>query len=299
MSTKMKKIINLFFIVCLALGSWSCSEEALDPVSRIVDSQTAQNEFDKWLVTNYVTPYNIEYKYRMEDIEIDMNNYVVPADFKKARQMAHLLLFLGIQPYDELTGSKDFIRTYFPKLIHLIGSAAYRNNGTMLLGTAEGGVKITLFYINALSFDPDFLNEYYFHTIHHEFVHILNQTKPYSPDFDMISGTEYTADAWNDIYNEATGGAELALQDGFITPYASNEPREDFAELVSTYITTSAADWAGLMTTAGATGSGIISSKMDIVREYMLSAWSIDIDDLRSILLEREGQIGTLGLANV
>jgi substrate import-associated zinc metallohydrolase lipoprotein len=278
----------------LSLGAWSCSEDKLDPVSRIVDSQTEQNEFDEWLAKNYVAPYNIELKYLMEDIELDMNNYVAPADFRKAQQMARLVLFLAIDPYNDLTGGTDFIRAYFPKLIHLVGSAAYRNNGTMLLGTAEGGVKITLFYINALDFDPAFLNRYYFKTIHHEFTHILNQTKPYSPDFEMISGSDYVADTWNTAFSETT-----CLQAGFITPYASSEPGEDFAELVSVYITRSAAKWNEMMTTAGAAGAATIATKMDIVRDYMLNSWSIDLDDMRANLSAREAQIPSLGLNNL
>ena len=65
----------------------------------------------------------------------------------------------------------------------MIGSAAYNSgDGTMVLGTAEGGLVITLYMVNRLTDatlrDYATLNEYYFHTMHHEFTHILNQKIP-------------------------------------------------------------------------------------------------------------------------
>lgn len=50
----------------------------------------------------------------------------------------------------------------------------------MVLGTAEGGMKITLYNVNDINpdkIDINLLNEYYFQTMHHEFAHILHQTK--------------------------------------------------------------------------------------------------------------------------
>lgn len=56
-------------------------------------------------------------------------------------------------------------------MIHLIGSPAY-DNGKITLGTAEGGLKVTLYNINALnpnSVDVEMMNRWYFSTMHHEF----------------------------------------------------------------------------------------------------------------------------------
>jgi hypothetical protein len=44
------------------------------------------------------------------------------------------------------------------------------------LGTAEGGLKITLYNAESLKpADLDNLNEYFFKTMHNEFSHILHQ----------------------------------------------------------------------------------------------------------------------------
>jgi substrate import-associated zinc metallohydrolase lipoprotein len=291
----MIKYIKYLSVMLAAFLLVSCGEEQLDPNSQILDSSVEKNEFDEWLVDNYVTPYNIEFIYRMEYIESDMNYYLVPAQYEKSVQIAKLMIHLCLQAYDEVTGDKEFIRTYFPKMIHIIGSAAYRNNGTMVLGTAEGGLKITLYMINSLQLDPDYLNQYYFHTMHHEFAHILHQTKPYSSDFEMISGTDYVKDTWNDAFKSDAD----AQQHGFITPYAASEANEDFVELLSTYITNTPKFWSDMLKTAGKDGSAIIEQKFDIVYNYMKNTWGIDLNDLRDVILKRQGEIDQLDLDNL
>lgn len=286
------KYMKYLSVMLAAFLLISCSEEKLDPNSQIFDSSVEQNEFDEWLVENYITPYNIEFKYRMEYIESDMNYYLVPAEYDKSIQIAKLMIHLCLQAYDDVTGSKEFIKTYFPKMIHIIGSPAYRNNGTMVLGTAEGGLKITLYMINSLQLDPEYLNEYYFHTMHHEFAHILHQTKPYSSDFEMISGSQYVKDTWNSTFKSD----EEAQQKGFITPYASSEANEDFVELLSTYITNTPKFWSDMLKTAGKEGSAIISQKFDIVYNYMKNTWGIDLDELQAVILKRQAEIDQLDL---
>ena len=287
----MKKYIKYLAIAAFAVFAASCQEKPLDPDSQILDSKVEQNEFDKWLVTNYVDTYNIMFKYRMEKNESDFNYWLVPATYENSIKMAKLMKFLCLEPYDVITGSREFIKSYYPKMIHLVGSGAYRNNGTFVLGTAEGGLKITMYFVNEMRLDPAYLNEYYFKTMHHEFAHILNQTKPYSTDFNTISGSEYVTDTWSDAWKS---DAE-AQQNGFISQYASSEAGEDFVELLSIYVTNTEAYWNNIIKNAGA-GADIINAKFEIVYNYMLNSWNIDLNELRDEILARQGQIGTLDL---
>lgn len=287
----MKKYIKYLAIAALAVLAASCQEKPLDPDSQILDSKVVENEFDKWLVTNYIEPYNIMFKYRMEKNESDFNYWLVPATYENSIKMAKLMKFLCFEPYDDITGSKEFIKSYYPKMIHLVGSGAYRNNGTFVLGTAEGGLKITMYFVNEMRIETDYLNEYYFKTMHHEFAHILNQTKPYSTDFDAISGSEYVTDTWSDAWeNDAE-----AQQNGFISAYASSEAGEDFVELLSIYVTNTPEYWANVIKNAGA-GADKINAKFEIVYNYMLNSWNIDLNELRDNIQERQKQIGTLDL---
>lgn len=294
----MKKLILLTLSV-LALAAVSCDYDNPDPDKSIIEESTHKNnEFDDWLDINYVYPYNIDFKYRMEDIESDMNYTLVPARVNCSVAMAHLLKYLCLEAYDEVAGV-DFTRKYFPKQVHLIGSPAYNNNGTMVLGVAEGGKKITLYNLNSLPNvmnNVEILNEWYFSTIHHEFTHILHQTKPYEAAFKAISGTDYVADYWNEEPYD-----EDYLERGFITSYAQKNADEDMAEMVSKYITNDDKYWNSRLDAAGTEGASIIMAKFNFIRKYLSSEWGIDIDGLRSVILRREAEVisGKIDLSDI
>lgn len=311
----MKKYILLTVVAAVVgLCSVSCSKDELSSQSVItVDSNVSNTPFDQWLRVNYLLPYNIDFKWRYEDKETDMDFYTVPAEYNKAVKMAHLVKYLCLEAYDEVAGV-DFTRAYFPKMIFTIGQWEFQNNGTFILGTAEGGRKILLTGINDLDLhidNPDELNHYYFKTIHHEFTHILNQTKDYSADFKLITGNGYVADMWsespyngsdtllvprrvggiNNTYAFDTIQTTYYLKHGFISAYAQMEHVEDFAEMMSMYICYSPSQWAEWMRLAGTDGAAKLQAKLDVVKDYMQTVWNIDLDALRSTIQRRQKEI--------
>lgn len=293
----MKYIKYIALAAFFACGVCSCSEDSLDDQSVFSTEAPQRNEFDIWLLNNYVYPYNIDFKYRMEDKESDHDYNLTPADYDKSVAMAKLVKFLWIDAYTEVMGDRTFICTLGPKMIHLVGSPAYKNNGDMILGTAEGGLKITLYNVNNINvLNVADLNYYYFKTIHHEFAHILHQTRPYPTAFKEISGSEYVKDSWSSAWGSGSAADAAALKAGFITPYASSAVDEDFVELIATYVTNTEATWAARLKTAGTTGAPIINSKFEIVYNYMLDTWNIDLDVLRDTVLDHQERIGELDL---
>lgn len=305
-----KYILSVLSVVVGVLSMTSCDDDnKIESESVITVDNYVMNDFDKWLEQNYVLPYNIAFKYRYEEIESDLNYYTVPAQMENSIKMANLVKYLCVETYDEVAGI-NFTRAYFPKMFFLIGEFEYRNNGTMVLGTAEGGRKILLMGINyltdAMCQNVDALNTYYIKTIHHEFTHILNQTRDYPTSFQEVTGSKYVSDSWSEDPFES-----VYLQRGFITDYAQMEAREDFAEMVSEYITHDADWWESQMEEADAlyeddpdqtvTGRVLIEQKLDIVRSYMHDTWGIDIDELRSAVLRRQNDIanGRIDLNNI
>lgn len=285
-----QKIIASFLVSCgIAAALSSCTDDdKLSPESVITADRQEYTEFDYWLQRNFVAAYNIRFKYRYEDIESDMNYTTVPSRYDDAVVLAHLVKYLCLETYDEV-GGIDFTRAYFPKLIFTIGEWEYRNNGTYILGTAEGGRKILLSGTNYLSqylHSADDLNEYYLKTIHHEFTHILNQTKDYPADFQLITGSLYVADKWSESPHDTN-----YLKRGFISAYAQHSDKEDFAEMLSTYVCNPVSRWDGWMKEAGADGARLITAKLDIVRSYMRDTFGIDIDQLRTTLQRRQQEV--------
>ena len=282
----MRRIFYLLPI--LLLLAVSCRQETLNPESVITLDKIHENDFDKWLRANYVDPYNIEFRYKYNINESDMNYFTVPADLQSSIIMAHLVKYLCMESYDEVAGV-DFTRAYFPKLFFLIGEFEYRNNGTMILGTAEGGKKIMLSGINYLPRfvrDAAALNRYYIQTIHHEFTHILNQTKDYPADYKQITGDGYVADQWSTSPYDTT-----YLQNGFISSYSQYADYEDFAEMLSTYVIHDEAWWQAQLQAAGPKGAKLIQAKFDMVKEYMSESWNIDITALRDAIQRRQHDV--------
>lgn len=285
----MKKLIYLMFIVSVAL-LWSCDDDDPSGTSIFPIEPGNFNEMDKWLSENYTNPYNIELKYRMEDIESDVKYDLVPATVEKSHMLAKIIKHVWLEAYDEVVGI-DFTRTYVPKMLHFIGSAAHNNNNTIVLGTAEGGLKITLYQVNKTTTDINVLNENYLRTMHHEFSHILHQTKNYDIAFEKITGTDYIGDDWSQGDNN---DLRLALSKGFITPYARKNADEDFVELIANYIINTQTAWDQRLSLAGTTGRAILEEKFAIVRNYLKNSWSIDIDELRAVVLRRSGELDKL-----
>ena len=280
-------ILHTAVILAALAAASSCVKDTLSENSVITVSETKKNDFDKWLEANFLLPYNIDFKYRFEMNESDMNYFTIPADYEYSIVMAHLVKYLCVETYDEVAGI-TFTRSYFPKMFFLTGEWEYRNNGTIILGTAEGGKKIFLAGVNLLPqymHTAEDLNHYYIKTIHHEFTHILNQTVDFPVDFSMITGTGYVADSWSDApYNREF------LQNGFITDYAQHSDTEDFAEMLSEYITHDQKWWDEQIGKAGEKGH-LINAKLDIVRTYMQDSFNIDIDVLRATVLRRQEDV--------
>ena len=198
---KYLKILMLF--VC-SLAFVACDND--EPSSEsIFDTTTRERSvFEQWLLKHYTVPYNIDFIYRYVDSQTSQAYNVVPPYKDEAQAMAVLIKHIWIESYVEvMDGDSTFIKTYAPRVFQLIGSKQYTGDGSEVLGTAEGGLKITLFGINHINIDSPYmdvespfhirntreydLNYYIFKTLHHEFCHILNQKENYQEEFQTVS----------------------------------------------------------------------------------------------------------------
>lgn len=287
----------MLLLSALTLGFVSCSDDDPDGDEIFPTVSPQRDNFDKWLQKNFTYPYNVDVKYRMEDIYSDMTYNLVPADSARSAKLMKIAKYLWFDAYAEVMG-QDFVKSNVPRVIHLIGSPAYDSGeGTMVLGTAEGGYVITLYMVNELTdamlANYSTMNEYYFHTMHHEFTHILNQKKEFSSNYQLITESGYVSGDWYQVADST------AHQAGFVTPYAMSEPMEDFAEMMSVYVTTSPAGWNAILADAGTTGRKALEQKLSMVRSYMQDSWNLDIDALRAAVLRRAGELSKVDLSTL
>lgn len=305
---KLLKIFSL--IAAAALCFTACNDDDPDYNHSIFDENApVRNEFDNWLLKNFTMPYNIEFNYLYNDKKSDNYYNVIPAELDKSIALAILIKHVWVDAYVEVAG-EDFLRSHTFRVFQLIGSPEYDGRNKIILGTAEGGIKVTLFRVNELDKDniyietndpyrdhrasPMDLNYWFFHTMHHEFCHILSQTKNYSTDFQTISAGKYRASDWVNV-DDKTGAAP----DGFVTGYATSEYNEDFAETYAVYVTSSDKAWSTILESAGDTGKADILAKLELVRTYFSESWGIDLDKLREVVLRRSQETAYLDLVNL
>lgn len=302
--------IKIFLLAAVAALTIACSNDDVDANNSIFptrEEKTDSTAFDKWLNKNYTEPYNIRFNYLYIDQNSDMGYNVSPADIKKSIALAKIIKHVWLDAYTELMGP-DFLKQHCFREFQLIGSAQHKNDGSIVLGFAEGGIRVNLFQVNYL--DPAHLyieqtnpfasgsnfdlNRAYFHTMHHEFAHILTQLKDYSTDFRTITKEYHSAD-WVNVKDEDAG------KEGYVTGYASSEYNEDFAEVFSCYVTDTDVMWQKRLAQAVAangdeTGKKAILAKLSIIRSYLKDSWGVDIDKLRTIVLRRAGEVNSLDL---
>ena len=300
------KNISILLLMAGLLGFSGCDNEELDSRSVFDDVVIPEkNEFDNWLEANYRKTYNIDFKYRFSDKESDRAYNVIPATYDQSVALAILIKHVWLDAYSEAV-SPEFMKTYVPRIIQLTGSYKWNSNGSQVLGTAEGGLKIMLYGVNELDIDnprinttnpyeshevkPIDMNYWFFHTMHHEFCHILTQKKEYDTSFRAISAGTYHATDW--INQED----KKVAKEGFVSSYASSEYNEDFAEIYATYVTNTPEGWQKIIDAAGTGGAAIINQKLDLMKTYFQNSWDLDLDELRDILIRRSAESTTLDL---
>lgn len=239
-------------LLMLGFTAASCSDDEFtgsifDTTEYPLDRSVTTFPLDTFLKVNFQEPYNLRYIYRMEDIGSDLQKNLVPADYDKALDLAVLSKYLWFDVYAKIAGEGEvFLKQYSPRIIHLIGSPSYNpTTGSETLGVAEGGLKITLQKVNSLDVtDIANCNEYFFNTMHHEFSHILDQTKSRPTSFNTISNGVYNYTEWTEKQDS------MAYSQGFVSPYASSVAREDWAELMARYLTRDSITWENMLNTA-------------------------------------------------
>ncbi|RAJ08580.1 substrate import-associated zinc metallohydrolase lipoprotein [Chitinophaga skermanii] len=274
----MKKYIVAILSVCFAASVFTaCSknDDNLDIPLMYEGDKYAKNAIDTFIINEYIIPYNISVKFRWDPFEVPTNKFLVPVKEDVVIPVMTIVKQIWINPYEQMLG-KGFIQKYAPKQYVLVGSANYNNDGTIVLGEAEGGRKITLYQLNKFDRKNVPFVKQMLHTIHHEFAHILHQTILYQREYKQITPGGYTA-TW---YNTSNAQA-LAL--GFITPYARSNSDEDFVEMISTMLVEGKAGFDAIVNAQTPAARDLLRRKEALVSAYMLDKWKVDIYELQTI----------------
>lgn len=269
--------ITLFAVIFILFSGCRKEEDLSERVNKIDFNNgiyTIDNDIDQWLFDSLTVPYNIRVKYKWDRSELDLDKTITPVEESRVIPLAQQILKYFIEPYKKVAGSY-FIKRYPPKQYLFIGSAKYNSNGTQTTGTADAGRKIILYRINGIDWGDWNTIQRVLKTIQHEFAHILDQNRPVPVEYGQISKADYVEDLWHD------NSEQDALNQGFITPYASSVSKDDFAEMVAILLNYGQEYFDLKVSTASSEGQEILRKKEKMVKDYYSLSWNLDFDSLQ------------------
>jgi substrate import-associated zinc metallohydrolase lipoprotein len=188
----------------------------------------SEEPLDQYIQTNFIDKYGVAVRYKYVDRYVDQNKRVTPPKLEVVQPMLDFLTEYWIEPFTEVANGTRFFKTHVPAEVIFIGSTMYNADGTVTLGTADAGARITLTEVNYVDLNNLAWIFRQLGTIYHEFAHIMHQRYNLPPNWQEISPQGYTSlGSWYNLTDEE------ALQRGFVSPYGTSTFNEDFAEIVA------------------------------------------------------------------
>lgn len=223
----MKQLLSVFIL--FSLHGCYPDESLNEPVK---DNDTEpQTALDIYIEENFTKEFGMAIRYRFVDNYVDPGQRVSPPRLELVRPMLDFIQNFWIEPFLEVENGEQFFRDHVPAEIVFLGGLIFNPNGTVLLGTADAGAQITFTNVNAVDATDLDWRDLQLQTVYHEFAHIVHQQYKLPASFENISPSGYTsAGSWFNLPEED------ALQRGFVSPYATSSPNEDFAETVAFYL---------------------------------------------------------------
>lgn len=234
------KYAKLIFVV-VALSVFilvGCTEEDENTQFIPPEAEELTDENDIFLKQHMLDEYGTAVRWRWESRFIDDDNDATPIKREFVIPVTKMIDYLWVGPYISLGSTAEgFIRGLFPAEMVYIGSLIYKEDGSILLGTADAGSRVTLLNLNNYDLtDRNWLarpSGGILSTIHHEFSHIVHQNYGMPAGYNTLS-EKYNGAGWiNMDHNILTE----AIKMGVVSNYGTYDQYEDFCELTAHFLT--------------------------------------------------------------
>lgn len=289
---KMKKYISLILAACTMLLTLSCTKDEISSESIFKEENHRYTEFDSWLQRNYVEPYNVRFEYRMPDRETSFNYWVSPPNIKESIMIAKLIKFTTLEAMVEMMSSGDetedpalFVKSYFPKVLFLVGSFEISSSGSTALASAENGLQINILGVNFFEYHKD--AERIAGTMLHEFTHILDGIHGSPAEFKDITLSDYVGDRYTSLTDDP-------YQKGFVSNYARSHYSEDVAETGGRLISLTEEEREAMIAKAGPVGGPLMRKKYDMLKKWLKASYGVDSDRWCEIYHRRIAQLDSM-----
>lgn len=290
----MKKHIILSVLLVLV----SCqSEETLDKNSVLSIDKIVQTDLDKWLIHNYVHPYNIEVEYQFAQESAFDSGLLYAPNASSVMPVAQAVKAMGWDLLQQEMGNS--FKSVLPLYVRLYRGANKDDQGIERMSIASNSpLRMTLFRVDefvakdeasAIRLMRNFFNNY---------AKLLIWKKPYDKvSFEKLNYLPYRKDIQKggNIYelNSVVGGY-------FSLSAARFDSDEDFAETVSVLLSYSPSQVDEMIRQAGVAVSQdaqdvekarlyqkTLEAKRQFVVDYFKNEYHIDLYQLSYLSLEK------------
>jgi len=247
--------------------------------------------------------YGTATRWRWNDNFINPAERAIPIDADLVIPSTKIVEYLWAGPYAATgTDANKFVTDLFPAELVYMGSYIYNDDGTVKLGFAEGGARVTLLNMNALDFENgDWLanpGRGVLATVHHEFSHIVHQSHGIPVGFNTISES-YLGNGWSNGVSR-----DDAIKLGMVRNYGTLNEFEDFCEIISHLLVVDKATFetdfinqkdCSTLTDADEIvncrelneGRQLIAQKVDLVVDFYKNNFNVDLLTVRDTLQSR------------
>ncbi len=272
---KLIKYNKIAMLIMVSMSIISCAHDDQPGDSQLDYTQPIRTDLDNWIADTYLNPYNINVQYKWNQNTVDNSRYLFPPTINKVQPALEIVETIWLKSYSEIGGA-DFVKKIAPREIVLVGGVNLNSVGTRTLGIAEGGQRVTLFETDYIDRSDRANVSEFIHTIQHEYIHILNQHKPFDEkSWSVLTPGGYTADWYN-------FSIPVSNEIGFITSYARSNINEDFAETASMILIYSKAEYAAFLAgIKSPTALAALKAKEALVVKYFKEAYNMDFYALR------------------
>ena len=230
-------------------------------------------------------------RYKFVDNFVQPGQRVSPPKLEVVRPMLDFIEEFWINPYKDISGGDDFFRNHVPAEIVFLGGLIFNGDGTVTLGTADAGAQITFTNVNAVDPTDEDWRTLQLQTVYHEFAHTVHQRYKLPNAFENIAPEGYTGPGSWFVLNDND-----ALERGFVSPYSTSSPNEDFAETVAFFLFDPdfqanfielEPDCVSDECVARNEGKARISEKISAIKDHYLKVTGVDLDELRQSIQSR------------
>lgn len=281
--------IGRIMILLAVMVTTSCydDEKVSSPVKQVTPSE---DTLDQLIQTEFIDKFGVAVRYKFVDRYVDPNKRVAPPKRELVEPMLDFLTTFWIEPYLGVQNGRRFFQDHVPAEVIFIGSPIFNDDGTITLGTADAGARITLTEVNSIDLEDENWLFQQLNTIYHEFAHIIHQRYNLPTNWQQISPEGYTS-----IGSWYTLSDADALARGFVSPYATSNYNEDFAETVAFIMfhpdfyeiytedeTCTTADCV-----ARNAGRELIRQKYNAVLSHYTQVTGVDLLEVRALIQDR------------